>query len=193
MQVKFDKSYYDRFYRDPETRSITPAATRRQAAFLTAYLKHLEVAVKGILDIGCGTGILLRALQKHYPRARVEGVESSEYLCRTYGWTNGSVIDYQPKQAPDLVVCNDVLGYLDDADCARAIDNLGRIAGCALALGVLTREDLDVCDRARTDNAQIARPAKWYQRRLEYQFVAVGGGLYLKQPLEVTVWQLERI
>jgi SAM-dependent methyltransferase len=193
MQAKFDKSYYDRFYRDPETRAVSPAAVRRQASFLATYLKYLELPVKSVLDVGCGTGVLLRALQKLYPRARVDGVEYSEYLCRAYGWANGSVIDYQPQHSADLVVCNDVLSYLDDEDCARAIDNLATFTGSALFLGVLTEEDVMLCDRSRTDCTQITRSVSWYQQHLASHFVAVGGGLYLKQPLNVTVWQLERI
>lgn len=193
MQATFDKSYYDRFYRDPETRAVSPAAVRRQANFLANYLKYLEIPVKRVIDVGCGTGVLLRALQKLYPRAQVDGVEYSDYLCRRYGWAKGSVMDYQPKHAADLVICNDVLGYLDDDDCAHAIDNLSAFTGSALFLGVLTEEDLILCDRSRTDCTQITRSVSWYQQHLASDFVAVGGGLYLKQPLDVTVWQLERI
>ena len=62
----------------------------------------------------------------------------------------------------------------------------------ALYLGVLTREDLTLCDPERTDGSQIARPLSWYQRRLKRHFLPVGGGLFLRQPVSVTVWHLER-
>ena len=65
-------------------------------------------------------------------------------------------------------------------------------AASALYLGVLTREDLTLCDPDRTDRAQTARPVAWYQRRLSREFQAVGGGLFLRKPLDVTVWHLER-
>lgn len=188
---RFDKAYYDRFYRDPETRAVTPAATRRLAVFLAAYLRHLEIPVRQVLDLGCGTGGLLRALGRSFPKARTRGVEVSDYLCRTYGWEPGSVTDYGGDPA-DLVICNDVLGYLDDVACERALANLKRLAGGALYLGVLTREDLALCDRERTDAAQTARPAAWYRKRLAGDFLAVGGGLFLRQPVEVAVWHLER-
>ena len=191
VSERFDKAYCDRFYRNPDTRAVTPAAVRRQARFIAAYLNHLEVPVRQILDIGCGTGGLLRALAKALPKAKTRGVEFSRYLCDTYGWQQGSVVDVDAGRA-DLVVCNDVLGYLNDADCALALKNLARHTSLALYLGVLTREDLTLCDPQRTDQAQTARPVAWYQRRLSRDFLPVGGGLFLRKPVEVTVWHLER-
>jgi predicted TPR repeat methyltransferase len=189
---RFDKAYYDRFYRNPSTRAVTPAATRRQATFIAAYLRYLDVTVQTITDVGCGTGVLLRALNREFPKARATGVEFSEYLCRTYGWTRGSVADYLPEEQSDLVVCNDVLGYLNDGDCERALRNLTTAACSALYLGVLTTEDLALCDPSRTDQEQITRPVAWYFNRLQRDFQSVGGGLFLRKPLDVTVWHLER-
>ncbi len=192
MAERFDKSYYDRFYRNPETRAVTPAASRRQAAFLAAYLKHLEVPVRRILDVGCGTGATLRALGKHFPKAVTQGVEVSAYLCKRYGWQQGSVIDYQTDRPFDLVVCHDVLAYLDAADCARAIGNLAQLSRAAACLGILTADDAERYDPNRTDPEQHLRPASWYRKRLRPHFVNVGGGLYLKRPPEVTVWAMEQ-
>lgn len=192
MRDRFDKAYYDRYYRNPRTRATTPAAVNRQAAFIAAYLKHLEVPVRQVLDVGCGTGNLLRALGREFPRARTRGIEYSDYLCGAYGWESGSVVDLDTTRTADLVICNDVLGYLDDRRCAQALGNLAAVADGALYLGVLTREDLALCDPERTDGTQIARPRNWYRRRLEPHFLPVGGGLYLKKPVNVTVWHLER-
>lgn len=192
MRERFDKAYYDRFYRDPRTRAVTPAAARRQAAFVAAYLRYLDVPVRRILDIGCGTGLTLRALKRQYPRARIRGVEVSDYLCERYGWEPGSVVDYAPGQPFDLVVCSDVLAYLNDRDCGRAIDNLARLSRGAVYLSVITADDAELFDPDRTDSRQQLRPAAWYRRRLNRHFVNVGGGLYLKEPAEVVVWHLER-
>jgi 2-polyprenyl-3-methyl-5-hydroxy-6-metoxy-1,4-benzoquinol methylase len=192
MRSRFDKAYYDRFYRHPATRAVTPAASRRQAEFIAAYLKHLELPVRRILDIGCGVGTTLRALGRQFPRARLQGVEVSEYLCERYGWAHGSVTDYQTRTPFDLVMCNDVLAYLDDADCSRALANLARLTRGAAYLSVLTTDDAELYDPARTDGRQRRRPAAWYRRRLNRHFVNVGGGLHLKRPLEVVVWSLDR-
>jgi SAM-dependent methyltransferase len=190
---QFDKSYYDRYYRNPATRASSPAAAKRQASFIAAYLRHLEVSVASILDVGCGTGMQLRALQRLFPKARTEGVEFSDYLCRKYGWRSGSVTTLPSERVFDLVICNDVLGYLSDADCARALENLANACGAALFLGVLTSEDLELCDPERTDGSQLDRSVRWYRRRLDRHFVNVGGGLYLRKPLNVTVWSLDRL
>lgn len=189
---RFDKAYYDRYYRNPSTRAVTPAATRRQAEFIAAYLKHLEIPVRHILDLGCGTGGLLRALGRLFPKADVQGVEVSEYLCATYGWAQGSVIDHVPERPADLLICNDVLAYLGDEEAEAAIRNLARCTSAALYAGVLTAEDLALCDNARTDRSQVTRPVAWYRERLAEEFLNVGGGLHLKRPIEVTVWHLER-
>ncbi len=193
MRQRFDKSYYDRFYRNPATRAVTPAASRRRAAFVAAYLKHLEMPVARILDVGCGIGTTLRALGRHFPRARLEGVETSEYLCRRYGWTYGSVVDFEARTPFDLVVCTDVLAYLDDAECSRAIDNLARLCRGAVCLGILTADDTDRYDRDRTDPRQHRRSAAWYRQRLNRHFVNVGGGMHLQKPLERMAWSLEQL
>ncbi len=65
----FDKAYYDRFYRDPRTRASSPQEATRRAAFLSAYLRYLEIPVRRILDIGCGLGHLLKSLQRRFPDA----------------------------------------------------------------------------------------------------------------------------
>ncbi len=193
MRNTFDKAYYDRYYRNPQTRVFTPAVARRQAGFIASYLKHLEIPIDDILDIGCGVGTVLKALGKEFPRARTRGVELSEYLCRRYGWTSGSVVDYTSDEPHDLVVCNDVLGYLNDKVCTKALANLAKLSANVLFLGVLTREDYEICDQHRTDPQQRMRTAAWYRRRLTRHFVNVGGGLFLKKPLQVTVWHLDRL
>lgn len=193
MRKVFDQAYYERFYRNPGTRAVTPAAAARQAQFIAAYLRHLDISVKRILDIGCGTGLALRALQRAIPRAHCTGVEFSAYLCKRYGWEHGSVVDWHGTAPYDLVICNDVLTYLDDTNCARALRNLGDLTCGALFLGVLTREDEGAYDPERTDPLQHRRALRWYRNRLARNFVNVGGGLYLRRPLQVTVWALDQL
>ena len=192
-RTRFDEAYYWRFYLDPKRRAATPHDARRRARFIAGYLRYLQLPVTRILDLGCGLGRLLRALGREYPRARLVGVEASDYLCERYGWQKGSVVDFEAAPAFDLVVCHDVIQYLDDALASAAIENLARLSRGAVALGILTREDWhNLADQERTDTECYLRPTRWYRRRLAHRFTSAGGGLYLAKPEPVAIWSLER-
>ena len=192
IEPSFDAKYYDRYYRNPGTRATTPQAVRRQAAFVASLLRHIEIPVRRVLDIGCGLGWMLQSLQNEFPKARCTGVEYSEHLCSRNGWTRGSVVDFAARSPFDLVVCHDVLPSLDDKACRAALTNLATLCRGALYLGVLTAEDWDHCDRARTDPDVFLRPAKWYRKQLDRNFQSIGGGVFIRKPLPITLWALER-
>src|ERR1700682_2321493 len=144
----FDSAYFRKFYFDAATRVTTAAEMRNRAQLIAAILRHAGIPVRGILDAGCGTGLLRKPFAAAMPRARYEGLEASDYLCTRYQWTKGSVVDFAPRAARDLVICYDVLQYLDDRDAARAIANLAKLTTAALYISALTREDWrDNCDR----------------------------------------------
>jgi SAM-dependent methyltransferase len=189
---EFDAAYYRRFYYDPATRAATPEYAKRQARFIAHYLKFIELPVDSILDMGCGVGRVLRALGREFPGARLTGVELSPWTCAKHGWEQGSVVDWKGR-AHDLVVCNDVLGYLNNRDCAQAIDNLARLTRGVLYLGALTREDKAIVDTERTDPDQHLRSLAWYRRKLRSHFTGIGGGLFLRKPSRVPMWALDTI
>src|ERR1700730_16749757 len=100
---------------------------RGRAQLIAAVLRHAGIPVRSILDAGCGIGLLRKPFAEAMPRSRYDGIEASDYLCSRYGWTKGSVVDFAPRSASDLVVCYDVLQYLDDHDAARAVANFARL------------------------------------------------------------------
>ena len=55
-KFKFDRAYYDRWYRNDETRTFMTEYTPVIVRFVLAYLDYLEVEVKTVLDAGCGLG-----------------------------------------------------------------------------------------------------------------------------------------
>ena len=186
MRAQFDAAFYRRFYVDRRTRVSSRAAVARLAAFVAAYLGYLQIPVRSILDAGCGVGFWRAAARDLWPRARYRGLEISDYLCRRYGWTCASIVDYKPGQQFDLIVCQSVLQYLSDHDAARAIETLSTLARGAVYLEVPTTEDWrDICDRRRTDATVRLRSTQWYRRRLARHFVAAGGGLFVARPAAV--------
>jgi SAM-dependent methyltransferase len=190
---RFDAAFYRRFYVDPRTRVSSRAAVARLARFVHGYLGYLGIPVRAILDAGCGVGFWRDAAASLWPRARYSGIEVSDYLCRRYGWTRASIVDYKPARQFDLIVCQSVLQYLSDRDAAQAIDNLSALARGAVYLEAPTAEDWkETCDRRRTDGSVRLRPARWYRRRLARHFVAAGGGVFVARSAAATLYALER-
>lgn len=191
----FGADYYRQFYEDPRTRSVDPEQVRRQVEFLAAYLRHLDIPVRQVLDVGCGLGLMREALEREFPGVRYHGVDHSRYVCERFGWVQASVVDYAPSRRFDLVICHDVLQYLGNRDAARAIENLSRLSRKALLLAVLTREDWEhgSCDPERTDTAVRLRSTRWHRQQLKPHFVNVGGGLFLKRDRSPVLWSLEHL
>ena len=189
----FGPAYFRRFYLKPATRVVTPAEMGTRARLIAAVLVQAQIPVRRILDAGCGIGLLRTPFGEALPRARYVGLDASEYLCTRFGWIRGSVVDYRPKRPSDLVICYDVLQYLDDRDAGRAIANLKHLTQAALYLSALTREDWrDNCDRSRTDRRVNLRSADWYRRRLRRHFRHLGFGVWLRKDVTPLLWELER-
>ena len=191
--LSFNAGFYRRYYVDPRTRVASRAEALTVARFACAYIDYLGFKVRRVLDAGCGLGHFRTPVREFFPRARYVGLETSEYLCRKHGWVHGSIVDYSPRRAFDLVFCHDVLQYLDDAAASRAIVNLGRLSRGALYFSVLTAGDWRRnADRGRTDSGVHLRPAAWYRARLRRHFRHLGGGVLARRGYDPLLWELER-
>jgi predicted TPR repeat methyltransferase len=189
----FGAEFFRRFYFNPATRVTSAAEMRDRAALILAALRHAKIPVRRILDAGCGVGLLRRPFAKFAPRVSYTGLEDSEYLCRRYDWTRGSLVDFRSRAPFDLVVCYDVLQYLGDRDAARALANLARLSRAAVYFSALTREDWRTnCDRGRTDRFVHLRTGAWYAKRLRRNFRYLGFGLWIRRDVTALVWELER-
>ena len=193
LPMPFDKQYYQRFYANPRTAVITTGENRRRAEMIAAGVKYLELPVQTILDAGCGMGLLRAPLKKAFPRAEYVGMEYSEYLCERYGWHHGSVATWRTRQRFELVICYDVLQYLDERAAARAIANLARWCRGVLYFSALTREDWrDNCDQSRTDKVPGLRPGRWYRQALQKHFDPLGCGLWIKRGAPLSAWEMDK-
>lgn len=193
MSPPFDAEYYRRYYFDARTAVISKAEMRARARLIAACADHVGLPVRRILDAGCGIGLLRQPLVKAFPRARYTGLEYSDYLCERFGWTHGSLASFRADPF-DLVVCYDVLQYLDDRTAALALANLARLTRGVLYLSALTQRDWrENCDRTRTDRDVHLRPARWYWTRLRRNFKPLGLGFWIRRGAPLTPWELETV
>jgi SAM-dependent methyltransferase len=193
VPVKFDAGFYQRYYRDPETRVASREDALRLGRFICALTSYLGFSVRRVLDAGCGLGHMQKAVCEYFPRARYVGLDPSEYLSRRHGWVRTSIAEYAPRAPFDLVICHDVLQYLPDREAARALRNLSRLCQGALYFSVLTAEDWRRnADRGRTDSGVRLRPAAWYRGRLGRCFRPLGTGMLARRGFAPLLWELER-
>jgi SAM-dependent methyltransferase len=191
--MAFDRAYYERFYRNPRTAVTSREEMRQRAALIAAGADYVGLPVRSILDAGCGVGLLRAPLLRHFKRAEYLGLEYSEYLCRRYRWQQGAIQDFRTRKRFDVVICYDVLQYLDAADARRAIARLARVCRGALYFGALTLEDWrHNCDRSRTDRISGLRTGQWYRRELRRYFEPLGLGLWTRRGAPLTLWELDR-
>jgi len=190
--MSFDQDYYKLYYYDPRTAVTSRREMQARARLIAAYALHTGLPAKRILDAGCGTGLLKAPFKRYLPRATYTGIETSEYLCRRYGWQRASLESYKDSAPFDIVVCYDVLQYLDSAAATRALANLGRLCRGVLYFTALTRLDWEHnCDKSRTDSNVYLRSAGWYRSRLQRSFRETGAGFWLRRGAPFTVWDLE--
>jgi 2-polyprenyl-3-methyl-5-hydroxy-6-metoxy-1,4-benzoquinol methylase len=192
--MAFDRDYYRRFYYDPRTAVTTRREMQARAHLIAAFAEHTGLPVRRILDLGCGTGMLRVPLLRRIPRAQYTGVETSEYLCERYGWEHGEVQDYRASAPFDLVICYDVMQYLDAASASQAIENFAGLCRGILYFSALTKLDWEAnCDTQRTDAEVHLRTGDWYRKRLRQHFGESGAGFWLRKGAPVTLWELESI
>jgi len=192
--MDFDRDYYARYYFDPRTAVASRAEMRARARLIAALTEHAGLPVRRILEAGCGTGMLGAALKRLLPRAEYVGLETSEYLCRRYGWEHGRIEAYRARTPFDLVVCYDVLQYLEARAAARALANFARLCRGVLYFSALTRYDLrHNADPQRTDADVHLRSAHWYRSRLQRGFREAGLGFWIRRGAPLQLWELETL
>jgi SAM-dependent methyltransferase len=145
----YDRAYFDHWYRDKGFGS--PAMLRRKVAFAVAAAEYLMARpIRSVLDVGCGEGPWQPVLADLRPKAGYIGVDPSAYAVDRYGdrrhlrlGTFGELEQVVAiEEGPfDLIVCVDVLGYVDDEDLSGGLAAIAaRLGGVAL-LEVFTTDD----------------------------------------------------
>ncbi len=190
--MRFGREYYQRYYFDPRSAVVTAAEMRHRARLIAALTDHAGLPVRRILEAGAGTGMLRRELKRLLPRARYVTLEASEYLCKRYGWEQGRIETYRAHSPFDLVICYDVLQYLEASAARGALANFARLCRGVLYFSALTRLDVERnCDPRRTDRDVHLRSARWYRKHLTRHFREAGLGFWLRRGAPLTLWELE--
>jgi SAM-dependent methyltransferase len=152
----YDRTYFDRWYRDPVRRVGTEAELARQAALAVAAAEVvLGRPLRTVLDVGCGEAPWSLVLRRLRPGARYLGVDPSPYVVARYGRSrrvvSGSFGTLGRLNLPnpfDLVVCADVLHYVPDLELRRGLPELVRLTGGVAYLEVRTLGESFTGDRS---------------------------------------------
>ena len=184
MAKSYDRAYFEKWYRHPGFRVRRQAALRKKAAMAVAVAEHVNGRpVRSILDVGCGEGAWRFPLKELRPQARYLGIDPSEYVVTRFGAARnirhgsfGQLAGLRLAEAYDLVVCSDVLHYVEEPELVRGLEGLSRILRGVAYLDVLTLEDQPEGDL----EGFHARPASWYRRRFRVAgLTALGLGFYV--------------
>ena len=186
MAKRYDRAYFDRWYREGGIGGARRLARKVALAVATAEY-HLERPLRTVLDIGCGEGAWRAPLLKLRPQAKYLGFDSSEYAVSRFGPRRdlhlarfGDFAQLRPCPPVDLLVCSDVLHYLDARELDRGLPGLAELCGGIAFLETFTRED-----RAEGDEHGFRnRPAAFYRRRFDaLGFTGLGSHCWLSPAL----------
>jgi SAM-dependent methyltransferase len=169
---QYDRAYFDRWYRNGGIGGRQRLARKVALAVATAEY-HLERPLSSVLDIGCGEGAWRAPLLKLRPNARYLGFDNSEYAVARFGARRNlhrarfaDFASLRPCPPVDLLVCSDVLHYLDARELDRGLPGLAALCGGVAFLEAFARED-----QAEGDEHEFRqRPATFYRKR----FAALG-------------------
>ncbi|MEY3615039.1 MAG: hypothetical protein RLZZ518_39 [Actinomycetota bacterium] len=191
MKAQFDRAYFERYYGKQPVRSQNDVA--RLATAVHEMLAWWGVSVQSVLEVGAGPGHWSNWYRDLHPTVRVVSTDISEHACRTFGHQQRNIADWFPKRPFDLVICMDVLQYLDDRSAALALLNLTSATRTCLYFDALTAFDAKhTVDRSATDLDAHLRSGIWYRERLARGFQPAGAGLWVRKGSAVVLHELER-
>ena len=148
----YDQDYFQQWYRDaaaPGSEIGGAARLARKAGLAIATAEyHLERPVRSVLDIGCGEGAWRAPLLKLRPKLQYQGFDSSQYAITRFGARRnlhfarfGDFEYLRPCSPVDLLICSDVLHYLDTRELDRGLPALAELCGGVAFLETFTRSD----------------------------------------------------
>jgi SAM-dependent methyltransferase len=194
---RYDRAYFDHWYRDPETRVKSCASIRRKSALVVSVAEYyLERPVRSVLDVGCGEGNWLSTLRSFRPKIHYTGIDSSIYAVERFGKKRGirygtfaNLEECGLKDSYDLILCSDTLFYLSLAELNRGLASLATRTGGVAFLELYTDKDSLIGDFPSGG----LQSASFYRKLLKkYGFATIGSHCYLGPRISHHAMQLER-
>jgi len=195
---RYDREYFDKWYRNPDTRVKSVAGIQRKASLTLSIAEYyLERPVKNVLDVGCGEGNWSPVLSKLRPKLRYTGVDSSRYAVERYEKKRGirlgsfaALEDCGLENSYDLIICSDTLFYLPLEELKKGLAFLAPRTGGVAFLELYTNKDSVVGDFPKKG----LKSADFYGSLLtKYGFLSVGSHCYLGPEIASHAMEMERI
>ena len=167
---RYDRAYFDRFYRRRRTRVHSADDVQRKVRLAVSAAEFvLERPIESVLDIGAGEGAWHPLLRRLRPGVEYVGVEPSEYAVRRHGrrrnLRRGTFDDLDAagvRGRYDLIVCADVMNYLAPRELRAGLAQIARRLRGLAYLEIYTADDELEGDLDGID----LRPPRWYRAML---------------------------
>jgi SAM-dependent methyltransferase len=164
----YDHAYFERWYRHPTDRVSTRESLERKARMAIAVTEFLiGRRIRTILDVGCGEAPWFPVIRRLRPEATYTGIDSSDYVLARFGAARnirrgslGDLAKMKLRRDVDLIVCADVLQYVDTPELERGLRSIRRLLGGVAYIETFATEDQMEGDRA----GWIERTAAQYRR-----------------------------
>ncbi len=168
----YDRSYFERWYRDPRDRVSTRDALARKVRMAVSLAEFLlGRPIQTVLDVGCGEPPWFPVLKRMRPAIRYTGVDSSEYVLARFGkarnirrGTFGGLGTLRLGRRFDLVVCADVLQYVETRDVERGLRAIRALLGGVAYIEAFATEDAMVGDRDEWRERTAAEYRRLFRR-----------------------------
>jgi SAM-dependent methyltransferase len=139
------------------------------AVSITEFL--INRPIRSVLDVGCGEAPWYPILRRMRPSVRYVGVDSSEYAIRRHGATRNirygtlATLDTMKSlRVSDLVVCADVLQYVDTREAERGLRAIRRLVGAVAYIEAFTTEDAMAGDHVGWHERSAATYRRLFRR-----------------------------
>lgn len=196
MHKSYDRTYFDKWYRNSEHRVGSRGQLARKAALAVHMAEYyLGRPVRNVLDVGCGEAPWRGALRRLRPDIEYRGLDSSPYVVERYGRsrnigfaTFGQLAELRFDARFDLIVCSDMLHYVPARELRRGLSGFSDLLEGLAFIEVFTSKDQVGGDT----RGFLARAPAWYRSAfVDAGLLPCGSHGYLSPRLMRSVAALE--